>query len=158
MPRIAIQFVGLYIFIVLVGRLSFPPSPGLSQETLSSVISSPPSPVGSGARAAGIGNAFIAVADDGRRILESCRPRSIGAPGDIRCGFLLPTKRPTGHPNDYRRGRPVSYGGHGPDGECDLNFLSGVLPFDLFDRNFTVSVSYQRKLDFNRATRLQPYS
>ena len=48
--------------LAILFMLSFSHAHG--QETLTNVISSPPSPVGSGARAAGIGSAFVAVADD----------------------------------------------------------------------------------------------
>ena len=116
------------------------------------VISSSPTPVGSGARAAGVANAFIAVADDATA--ASWNP-----------GGLVQLERPeisivgsyfhrVDDSNEFvliRFGVPEHYAiGEDSTDSLDLNFLSAAYPFEVLRRNVTVSLNYQRKFDFNR--------
>ena len=107
-----------------------------------------PVPVGSGARAAGMSNAFIAIADDataaswnpaGLVQLERLEIAIVGSLAKLQDRFST-------------SGHPEFDGEHTVDG-ADLNFLSiaGPLPSTVFNRNTTLSLSYQRKFDFNRA-------
>ena len=106
-------------------------------------ISSSPNPVGSGARAQGMGGAFIAVADDATA--ASWNP-----------GGLIQLERPEFSivgSYAYRKrhinssSHPESDGWNSVTRE-DLNYLSCALPFRAFDKNFVVSLNYQRLYDF----------
>jgi long-subunit fatty acid transport protein len=106
-------------------------------------ISSSPNPVGSGARAQGMGGAFIAVADDATA--ASWNP-----------GGLVQLERPEFSivgSYAYRKRHITSTSHPESDGwnsvtREDLNYLSGALPFRAFDKNFVVSLNYQRLYDF----------
>jgi long-subunit fatty acid transport protein len=108
-------------------------------------IPSSPTPVGSGARALGMGSAFIAVADDataaswnpgGLIQLEKPEVSSVGA-------FFHRIED-----NDFGTNPEAS--GRETVTEANLNFLSGAYPFTLFDRNMIVSLNYQRRFDLTR--------
>jgi len=102
-------------------------------------------PVGSGARALGMGGAFIAVADDataaswnpgGLIQLETPEVSAVGA-------YFHRTEDNTFGTNPEASGdQSVS--------EARLNYLSVTYPFTLFDRNMVVSLSYQNLYDFSR--------
>lgn len=116
------------------------------------VISSSPTPVGSGARAAGVANAFIAVADDataaswnpaGLVQLERPEISTVGSfylredkAGDVQSASGTESEA-------YRMGTDTTE-------SVDLNFLSVAYPFMLLGRNMTFSLNYQREFDFNR--------
>jgi long-subunit fatty acid transport protein len=116
------------------------------------VISSSPTPVGSGARAAGVANAFIAVADDATAaswnpagLVQLERPE-ISAVGSYYCredsaGDV--ERVGVTQSEAYRIGTDTTE-------SVDLNFLSVAYPFMLLGRNMTVSLNYQREFDFNR--------
>jgi len=103
-----------------------------------------PNPVGSGARATGMGGAFIAVADDATA--ASWNPAG-----------LVQLERPevsaVGSYNyrseDIRSGSHPELNGENLSDSSSLNYLSAVLPFRLFDRNMVVSLNYQKLFDFN---------
>lgn len=106
-----------------------------------------PSPVGSGARAAGMANAFVAIADDataaswnpaGLVQLERPEISVVGA-------FNYLTE-------DIEASDARFFDSTADDFTADLNFLSFTypLPFAPGGRNATVSLSYQRKYDFSR--------
>ncbi len=114
-------------------------------------ITSSPNVVGSGARAIGMGGAFVAVADDATA--ASWNP-----------GGLTQLERPefslvydfAWHSEDFRSlahpeldgGQSVSLNG--------INYMSAVwpVPWTLAGRNFVLSLNYQRKYDFDRNLRL----
>ncbi|MBU0734871.1 MAG: outer membrane protein transport protein, partial [Proteobacteria bacterium] len=108
-------------------------------------IPSSPNPVGSGARALGMGGAFIAVADDataaswnpgGLVQLETPEVSAVGA-------YFHRTEDNTFGTNPEASGdQSVS--------EASLNYLSMSYPFTLFDRNMVVSFNYQNLYDFSR--------
>ena len=106
-------------------------------------INASPNPVGSGARAQGMGGAFIAVADDATA--ASWNP-----------GGLIQLERPEFSivgSYAYRQRHVNSASNPEADGwnsvtREDLNYLSCALPFRAFDKNFVVSLNYQRLYDF----------
>lgn len=108
-------------------------------------IASPPVPVGSGARAMGMGGAFIAVADDataaswnpaGLIQLEKPELSLVGAYDNRRYDYGSDT-----HPE-------AATSSH--DDYPSLNYLSATLPFHFF-KNMVVSLNYQRLYDFQRS-------
>lgn len=106
-----------------------------------------PTPVGSGARAAGMADAFSAVADDATA--ASWNPAG-----------LVQLERPeisiVGewiHVTDsFRDDTPVNNEHNHRITESSLNFLSYThpLPGIVFGRNAVISITYQNKFDFNR--------
>jgi long-subunit fatty acid transport protein len=110
-------------------------------------ISVSPSPVGSGARAAGMADAFLAIADDataaswnpaGLVQLERPEIAVVGAWNSISETFSADWHDEF----DSRHGQ----------NNTDLNFLSVTwpLPFLVADRNVVVGLYYQHKYDFSR--------
>lgn len=108
-------------------------------------FASSPNPVGSGARAMGMGGAFIAVADDATA--ASWNP-----------GGLVQLKKPEisivgdwFHRTEEGgfKNHPESNGSWSVWGE-DLNYLSVAYPFTFLNRNMTVSLNYQYLYDFTR--------
>ncbi len=106
-------------------------------------INSSPNPVGSGARAQGMGGAFIAIADDATA--ASWNP-----------GGLMQLERPeVSFVFNYdHRGKdlessafPEADGDHDID-RGSLNYFSVAFPFRAFDKNMVVSLNYQRLYDF----------
>lgn len=107
-----------------------------------------PTPIGAGARAAGMADAFVAIADDATA--SSWNPAG-----------LVQLERPefsivgswNGVRDEFRAAafHPEASGMHNVE-NLDLNYFSFVYPLPIvpFDRNVTVSLSYQRKYDFTR--------
>ena len=107
-------------------------------------ISSSPNPVGSGARAVGMGGAFIGVADDataaswnpsGLIQLEKPELSIVGAYVLNQADFS--TDDNTEMVSDYK------------DDFGSLNYVSASYPFSLGNRNMVVSIDYQRLYEFN---------
>ncbi|MCP4112725.1 MAG: hypothetical protein GY749_45560, partial [Desulfobacteraceae bacterium] len=105
-------------------------------------------PVGSGARAIGMGGAFIAVADDATAASWN--------PGGL-IQLILPEFSVV--TSGFHRGEDIDFGTN-PEGagshrvsELDINYFSAAYPFNLFKRNMVVSLSYQHLYDFNREWR-----
>lgn len=106
-------------------------------------IASSPNPVGSGARAIGMGGAFIGIADDataaswnpaGLIQLELPELSVVGEYFSRGIDFSAPT-------------HPESEGGiH--DAAARLNYFSAAVPFTRLNRNMVVAVNYQRLYDF----------
>lgn len=102
-------------------------------------------PVGSGARAIGRGGAFIAVADDATA--ASWNP-----------GGLTQLKTPEASVvfSGFNRKEDTDFGtnpeanGLHSISETNINYLSATYPFELFNRNMVVSLSYQHLFDFTR--------
>jgi len=102
-------------------------------------------PVGSGARAIGMGGAFIAVADDATA--ASWNP-----------GGLIQLRLPEFSlvTSGFYREEDIDFGIHPESAdshsvsEANINYLSAAYPFNLFDRNMVVSLSCQHLYDFNR--------
>ena len=107
-------------------------------------ISGSPNPVGSGARAQGMGGAFIAVADDataaswnpaGLIQLEKPEMSVVAGRLDFEEEFTSSARPETDNT--------------GTISDTNLNYLSATIPFH-WHRNMVVSVSYQRLYDFQR--------
>ena len=106
-----------------------------------------PSPVGSGARAAGMADAFVAIADDATA--ASWNPAG-----------LVQLERPeisiVGSFNaiseQFRSDSNLGLNSRQASDSLDINFLSVVypLPFAIGSSNAVISLSYQRKFDFKR--------
>ncbi len=102
-----------------------------------------PNPVGSGARAMGLGGAFISVADDATA--ASWNP----------AGLLQLTKPEISAVGSFFTGK-TDYKTSGIEGDIEeasldifhLNYLSGVIPFTLMRRNFVFSLNYQHIYEF----------
>ena len=108
-------------------------------------IGASPNPVGSGARAVGMGGAFIAVADDATAAswnpagLVQLEKPEVSAVGNW--SYRRESVSSSNHPE---------IGGVNISDGLDLNYLSGAYPFTLLNRNMIVSVNYQRLYDFNK--------
>ena len=107
-------------------------------------VSSSPNPVGSGARAVGMGGAFIAIADDataaswnpaGLIQLETPELSIVGAYFNRREDFSSDT-----HPEINNTGKTD---------DVNMNYFSASYPFQ-FHRNMVVSINYQRLYEFER--------
>jgi len=106
-----------------------------------------PTPVGSGARAAGMADAFVAVADDATA--ASWNPAG-----------LVQLERPelsivgelTALEEEFSSSRHRETNSSHHDDAHELNYFSLVYPLPVLigDRNASVSLNYQRKYDFNR--------
>jgi long-subunit fatty acid transport protein len=106
-----------------------------------------PSPIGSGARAAGKGFAFIAVADDATAaswnpggLVQLQRPE-VSLVGSY---YLRVEEQDVTRPNTAVGDQTLH--------SFDLNYLSVVYPFELFQRNVVVALNYQRLFDLQSAT------
>jgi long-subunit fatty acid transport protein len=109
-------------------------------------ISSSLNPVGSGARATGMGGAFIAVADDATA--ASWNPAG-----------LIKLEKPEVSAVFSYSNRGQSYNSStSPEltgkthtiSTADLNYLSAAYPFQLFNRNTVITLNYQRLYDLNK--------
>jgi len=133
----------LLIYAALILLLSTPTWAASLTQTVD--ISSSPNPVGSGARAMGMGGAFIGVADDATA--ASWNP-----------GGLIQLETPevsiVGAYN--RRREDTTYNAFpeasGPNSVStyDLNYFSGAYPFFALNRNMIVSINFQHLYDFNK--------
>lgn len=107
-------------------------------------IASSPNPVGSGARALGMGGAFIAVADDATA--ASWNPAGLSQLEKPELSMVVDY--------NYRRAEYSSserpeIDNTGRDDEFRMNYFSGTYPFQFY-KNIVVSINYQRLYDFDR--------
>ncbi|MFH2091848.1 MAG: outer membrane protein transport protein [Pseudomonadota bacterium] len=108
-------------------------------------ISSSPNPVGSGARALGMGGAFIGVADDATA--ASWNPAGL---------IQLETPEISIAGAYNKRIEDTSYTAFpmasGPQdvASCELNYLSAAYPFTIGSTNLIVSLNLQQLYDFNK--------
>lgn len=139
----------IYILIGIICFIVFPVSDARPQFIS---ISSSPHPLGSGARALGMGNAFIAVADDATA--ASWNP-----------GGLIQLETPEISMVLYNAIRTEDYVfmSH-PETESDertnefnINYLSAAYPFTLFGKNMVASLNYQRLYDMKQALKLNQH-
>lgn len=103
-------------------------------------------PVGSGARAMGQGNAFIAVADDATA--ASWNPAGLAQLESPECSFAVEYWHHYGNINSDTQ--PGARGIHTLDG-TDLNYWSIAYPFVIEGRNVVMSLNYLRLYDFGQA-------
>jgi len=134
------------VILVFLGMLLYSNN-GLQAATLFQQvgIASSPNPVGSGARAMGMGGAFIAIADDataaswnpaGLIQLETPEISVVGAYFSSREDFSSDT-----HPE-------INNTGEGDD--VNINYFSATYPFR-FHKNMVASLNYQRLYEFERS-------
>lgn len=132
----------LWILLIICGS---PPVPSFAQVLQRVEIPSSLNPVGSGARALGMGGAFIAVADDataaswnpgGLIQLETPEMSVVGA-------FFDRTEDNAFGTN------PEASGSQNVSGSS-INYLSAAYPFNFWGHNMIVSVNYQNLYDFAR--------
>jgi len=120
---------------------------GVSATAQELEIAISPTPVGSGARAAGMADAFVAIADDataaswnpaGLVQLEKPEFSIVGSYNGVFESFEA----------DYHDEVESDHQAH----NFDLNYASFVypLPFLVFGRNASLALNYQRKYDFSR--------
>jgi long-subunit fatty acid transport protein len=102
-------------------------------------------PVGSGARAIGMGGAFIGIADDATA--ASWNPGGLIQMHKAQASFVL---------SHFHRNEDIEFGIH-PESSGDhnvseyhVNYFSLTLPFEWMERNMIVSLSYQQLYDFYR--------
>jgi len=139
-------FMGtICLLLLLLGGLIHPVYPQMIQRL---EIPSSPNPVGSGARALGMGGAFIAVADDATAASWN--------PGGL---VQLETPEASVVGAGFYRNEDNSFSLH-PEASGDqsvsdvsLNYLSASYPFTLLDRNMVVSINYQNLYDLSREWR-----
>lgn len=141
----ALQALYLGLGFVGIALIFCRPDWALGQAAESVEIPSSPNPVGSGARALGMGGAFIAVADDATA--ASWNP-----------GGLIQLERPeiSAVGAGFSRTEDLEFrklvGGSGEQGVngMGLNYLSAAYPFTLLSYNMIVSLNYQHLYDFTR--------
>ncbi|MEI6127468.1 MAG: outer membrane protein transport protein, partial [Pseudomonadota bacterium] len=134
-----------FLFIALSFGLLWAPAAFAQQSLIYSQtqINSSPNPVGSGARAMGMGGAFIAIADDATA--ASWNP-----------GGLMQLERPEFSFvfNFQHRRKELGFSvdrsmnGMNEVYRNDLNYFSAAYPFMAFNKNMIVSLNYQRLYDF----------
>jgi len=138
-----LSWVRVYLFIIVV---MLPGTMQAQQIEFSSSLN----PVGSGARATGMGGAFISVADDATA--ASWNP----------AGLIQLEKPEVSAVHSYfNRKQEFSSSAH-PEVESEhstgthsINYASAAYPFVLFNRNMVVSLNYQRLYDMNKFTAFQ---
>jgi long-subunit fatty acid transport protein len=122
---------------------------GLSQTNTGSdvimEIPSSPNPVGSGARALGMGGAFIAVADDATA--SSWNPGGLIQLEKPEMSFVLGYIQRS---ENNRFGENPEASGKQMIDDFNLNYLSVTYPFQINNRNMIFSLNYQQLYDFNR--------
>lgn len=129
-------------FLLALSLLLCPGAFAQIQQTIE--ISSSPNPVGSGARAIGMGGAFIGVADDataaswnpgGLIQLETPEVSLVGAWNSRREDTTYQAFPEASGPQTVQT--------------TELNYLSAAYPFQAWGRNMIVSLNYQHLYDFN---------
>jgi len=108
-------------------------------------FASSPNPVGSGARALGMGGAFIAVADD-------ATAASWNPAGLIQLDFpeISAVWAAFHRSEDNSSGEHPDMNGKEHISESSPNYFSFAYPFNLFGRNMIASLNHQHMYDFNR--------
>jgi long-subunit fatty acid transport protein len=108
-------------------------------------IASSPNPVGSGARARGMGGAFIAVADDATA--ASWNPAGLVQLEQPEFSFVGDYSH---RREEYSSRTRPEIENTGTTNETRPNFLSFTYPFSFLQRNMVFSANYQRLYDFER--------
>jgi len=133
-------------FVLLIAlSLIFACLPGASAQDLfqTAVPNSSPNPVGAGARALGMGGAFIAIADDATA--ASWNPAGLIQLERPEFSFALSfAHRRIGFNS---RSHPEASGLQEVYRD-DLNYASVAYPFRAFNKNMIISLNYQRLYDF----------
>lgn len=137
------RFIGKLFIVFIELIIAFCGFPAYAAEV---EIPSSFNPVGSGARALGMGGAFIAVADDATA--ASWNPGGLAHLRIPECSVVT---------SFFHREEDIFFG-ESPEGngshsisEKDINYLSITYPFEVYNKyNMVFSLSYQHLYDFNR--------
>lgn len=108
-------------------------------------FSSSLNPVGSGARAMGMGGAFIAVADDATA--ASWNPAGLVQLEKPELSIVLSYYR---HTQSYHPSTHPEMTGSDTVSSTDINYASAAYPFVAFERNVVVSLNYQHLYDLTQ--------
>ena len=114
------------------------------------ISASSPNPVGSGARAVGMGGAFIAVADDATA--ASWNPAGLTQLMKPEISFALSYFR---RRDDFSSDHHPETSGIQEKSSTNLNYLSLAYPFKFFERNMVFSLNYQHLFEFDRNIKTQ---
>ena len=135
----------LFIIVLIITVPTFPLPTVFGQTDQEVHVSGSPNPVGSGARALGMGGAFIGVADDATA--ASWNP-----------GGLIQLERPEvslvvsyeklSEDRSFRQNPGASGNYH--LSLTDINYLSAAYPFTINDVNMVFSLNYQTLYNFNK--------
>jgi long-subunit fatty acid transport protein len=106
-------------------------------------IASSPNPVGSGARAVGMGGAFIGVADDATA--ASWNPAGLI---QLEMPELSIVADYVSRGADYSSSSHPEVNNSAETDELNLNYFSATYPFNFLNRNMVVSLNHQRLYDF----------
>lgn len=147
--NITLRFFFCWCWVTLFCLLIAPAHAQIYQQV---GISGSPNPVGSGARALGMGGAFIGVADDATA--ASWNP-----------GGLIQLETPEiSAVVSYTNRREKRSFDQNPDASdvnmielCDLNYLSLAYPFEVNTKNMIISLNYQTLYDFNKEIQVSYY-
>jgi len=132
-----------YIICLVLGIILLSQGKAYSQDFGEIRVTSPPVSIGSGARALGMGGAFIAVADDATA--ASWNPGGLGQlqrPEISIVGSYFSRREKY---NDY-----VTNKGSCEISSFDLNYLSAAYAKNIWRRNIFFSFNYQKLFDFGR--------
>jgi len=108
-------------------------------------IASSPNPVGSGARAVGMGGAFIAIADDATA--ASWNPAGLT---QLETPELSLVGAQVFRSEDFSSSSNPEINSSSHTEELDINYFSVSYPFNFLNKNMVISLNYQRLYDFNR--------
>jgi long-subunit fatty acid transport protein len=136
----------LFSFLITCFLCSVWATHALSQEAFiydQTQINSSPNPIGSGARAQGMGGAFIAVADDATA--ASWNPGGLMQLEQPEFSFALSFEH---RRKDFNSSPHPEASGINEIYREDLNYFSFAWPFRAFDKNMVLSLNYQRMYDF----------
>ncbi len=108
-------------------------------------IASSPNPVGSGARAIGMGGAFIAIADDATA--ASWNPSGLVQLEKPEMSVAFDYQSRT---EDFTSSSNPEIDNSSVVDESNINYFSASYPFLFVNKNMVISVNYQRLYDFKR--------
>ena len=137
--------IGTYFLIVAMLLVMLTPGLGISQTSQEAHVSGSPNPVGSGARALGMGGAFIGVADDATA--ASWNPGGLIQLETPEISMVVSFDQ-LYEDRDFSQ-NPGASGKYGLS-LYDLNYLSVAYPFEFLEKNMVVSLNYQTLYNFNK--------
>lgn len=147
MSNIILLLIKVALLIII------PVSVAIPQVTEEVAITSTPNPLGSGARALGMGNAFIAMADDATA--ASWNPGGLMQLETPEISMVFSYTSRT--ENDTFFSHPESDGMNSMT-TFDLNYFSVAYPFSIFEKNMIVSLNYQRLYDLERELKFNSHT
>lgn len=146
-PKISSPGSLVFFVCILWGVFMFFPFVGFAETDLPQArihFTSSPNPVGSGARALGMGGAFIGVCDDATA--ASWNPAGLVQLEKPEFSIVYAYHK-NSTDSDYGAFQDASSSQGASSGS--LNYLSAVYPFVFWGRNMTASINYQHLYDFS---------